>query len=75
MEDFSLPPRSAGAVFFNQIQAVHHRPDMIVVAAYGNPIYPTFRMKSKQSADGVRLEVPGHKRFDIRYRPALNNAG
>ena len=29
----------------------------------------------KRSADGVRLEVPGHKRLDIRYRPALSDAG
>lgn len=29
----------------------------------------------KRSADGVRLEVPWHKRLDIGCRPALNNAG
>ena len=29
----------------------------------------------KRSADGVRLEVPWHKRLDIRYRPALSDAG
>lgn len=32
-------------------------------------------MERKRSADGVRLEVPGHKRLDIRYRPALSDAG
>ena len=31
--------------------------------------------EGKRSADGVRLEVPGHKRLDIRYRPALSDAG
>ncbi|MDC7259953.1 transposase [Shinella sp. YE25] len=33
------------------------------------------QMYGKRSADGVRLEVPWHKRLDIGYRPALNNAG
>ncbi len=32
-------------------------------------------MHGKRSADGVRLEVPWHKRLDIGYRLALNNAG
>lgn len=33
------------------------------------------RFIRKRSADGVRLEVPWHKRLDIGCRPALNNAG
>nr|CAD7047226.1 IS66 family insertion sequence hypothetical protein [Rhizobium sp. P007] len=30
---------------------------------------------SKRLAEGVGLEVPGHKRLDFRDRPALSNAG
>ncbi|NKL52917.1 hypothetical protein GFL15_34185, partial [Rhizobium leguminosarum bv. viciae] len=29
----------------------------------------------KRSADNVRLEVPGHERFDFGCWPALSNAG
>ena len=29
----------------------------------------------KRLAEGVGLEVPGHKRLDFRDRPALSNAG
>jgi len=43
------------------------------------PLAPNFsdedcfgQLKCKPSVDGVRLEVSGHKRLDISYRPALN---
>ncbi len=32
-------------------------------------------IERKRLAEGVGLEVPGHKRLDFRDRPALSNAG
>jgi len=43
----------------------------IGVAVYGLHV----EVLRKRLADGVGLEVPGHKRLDFRYRPALSDAG
>lgn len=52
--------------------------EAIVVAAQRPEmrfVEPKSESQRKRSADGVRLEVPWHKRLDIRYRPALSDAG